>query len=141
LDKLLVYEDKLPVYLEVDVPIINSTDVTAYEIHGARFHAYVAPSRGSDQLCAWRLEVPPGLNGVAHRPNREEVLLVLDGEVCVTLDGVRSTLHRGNVAFVPANSELQIDSGPTGSSVWVTTTSGLEAVTSDGARITPPWAQ
>jgi hypothetical protein len=25
--------------------------------------------------------------------------------------------------------------------VWVTTGSGLEAVTSDGTRIRPPWAQ
>jgi quercetin dioxygenase-like cupin family protein len=123
------------------VPIISSTDITTYETHGSRFHSYVAPSRGSDQLCAWRLEVPPGLEGVAHRPNREEVLLILDGDVCLTLDGVRSTLHKGDVVLVPANSELQVDAGTRGSSVWVTTTSGLEAVTSDGTRITPAWAQ
>ena len=46
------------------MPIISSTDITTYETHGSRFHSYVAPSRGSDQLCAWRLEVPPGLEGV-----------------------------------------------------------------------------
>lgn len=123
------------------MPIICSTDATTFETHGSRFHSYVAPSRGSDQLCAWRLEVPPGLEGVGHRPNREEVLLVLDGDLCLTLDGVRSTLHEGDVALVVANSELQVDAGAEGASVWVTTTSGLEAVTSDGARITPPWAQ
>ena len=123
------------------MPIISSTEATTFETHGSRFHSFVAPSRGSDQLCAWRLEVPSGLVGVAHRPNREEVLLVLDGELCLTLDGVRSTLHQGDVVLVPANSELQVDAGARGASVWVTTTSGLEAVTSDGVRITPPWAQ
>jgi quercetin dioxygenase-like cupin family protein len=127
--------------MEVDVPIISSSDATAFETHGSCFHSYVAPSRGSDQLCAWRLEVPPGLEGVAHRPNREEVLLVLAGDLCLTLDGVRSTLHEGDVALVVADSELQVDAGAAGASVWVTTTSGFEAVTSDGTRITPPWAQ
>jgi hypothetical protein len=45
------------------------------------------------------------------------------------------------VALIPANSELQVDGGAAGSTVWVTTTAGLEAVTSDGVRIKPPWAQ
>ncbi len=39
-----------------------------------------------------------------------------------------------------AGSELRVDSGPDGASAWVTTTAGLEAVTADGTRISPPWA-
>jgi len=123
------------------MPVISSTEVTTFETHGSRFNSFVSPSRGSDQLCAWRLEVPSGLEGVAHRPTRDEVFLVLDGDLRITLDGVKTTLHEGDVALVPANSELQVDAGPTGASVWVTTTPGLEAVTGDGERITPPWAQ
>jgi quercetin dioxygenase-like cupin family protein len=123
------------------VPIIGSTEATTYETHGSRFSSYVAPSRGSSELCAWRLEVPADLEGVAHRPNREEVLLVLDGELRITLDGVHAELHRGDVALVPANSELRVDAGPDGATAWVTTTPGLEAVMSDGSRITPPWTR
>jgi quercetin dioxygenase-like cupin family protein len=93
---------------------------------------------GCVQLCAWRLEVPAGLEGVAHRPTRDEVLVVLGGELRLTLDGVRTTLHAGEVALVPADSELRVDAGASGSTVWVTTTPGIEAVTSDGGRITPP---
>lgn len=123
------------------MPVITTEDATVFEVHGSRFHSYVAPSRGSAQLCAWRLEVPPDLQGVAHRPNREEVLLVLDGELHLTLDCVRTTLRTGDVALVPATSELRVDGGPTGATAWVTTTPGLEAVLADGSRITPPWAQ
>ena len=90
-------------------------------------------------LGAWRSR--PGLEGVAHRPTRDEVLLVRNGDLRITLDGVQTTLHEGDVALVTANSELQVDAGPTGASVWVTTTPGLEAVTRDGERITPPWTQ
>lgn len=92
-------------------------------------------------LCAWQLTVPANLRGVAHRPSREEVLLVLDGELRVILDGDSSALHRGDAVLVAAGSELRVDAGPTGATAWVTTTPGLEAVTADGSRITPPWAQ
>lgn len=121
--------------------IIRVGEATLFETHGSRFLSYVATSRGADQLCAWRLEVPAGLKGVAHRPTHEEVLLVLTGELEVALDGVRSTLHEGDVALVPANAELRVDGGPAGATAWVTTTAGLEAVTGDGSRIQPPWAQ
>lgn len=122
------------------MPVIRSTESITFETHGSCFNSYVAPSRGSSQLCAWRLDVPAGLAGVAHRPSREEVLLVLGGELRVALDGIKSDLQPGDVALIPANSELCVDAGPQGASAWVTTTPGLEAITADGSRIAPPWA-
>ncbi|MDQ6947378.1 MAG: cupin domain-containing protein [Actinomycetota bacterium] len=122
------------------MPIVRSTESITFETHGSCFNSYVAPSRGSRQLCAWRLDVPSGLDGVTHRPSREEVLLVLSGELRVTLDGVESHLQPGDVALVPANSELRVEAGTQGASAWVTTTPGLEAITDDGTRIIPPWA-
>jgi quercetin dioxygenase-like cupin family protein len=122
------------------MPIFRADDATRYETHGSRFSAYVNPTRGSRELSAWRLDVPPSQVGVSHRPSREEVLLVLSGELVVTLDGEVSELGAGDVVLVPAGSELKVDSGPAGSTAWVTTTPGLEAVTADGTRIVPPWA-
>lgn len=81
------------------------------------------------------------MEGVAHRPDREEVLVILDGVLLLTLDGVRSELHQGDVVLVCANSELQVSAGPAGATAWVTTTPGLEAVTADGSRLAPPWAR
>jgi len=123
------------------MPVVRPADATQFETHGARFSSYAAPSRGSSQLCAWRLDVPAGLEGVAHRPNREEVLLVLDGELRITLDGTQADLRQGDVVLVPVDSEFRVDGGPNGASAWVTTTPGLEGVTADGSRIAPPWAQ
>ncbi len=68
------------------------------------------------------------------------MLLVLDGALRITLDGADSTLRPGDVALVPAGSELRVDSGPSGATAWVTTTPGLEAVMADGTTLTPPWA-
>lgn len=123
------------------MPVIRPADAVPFETHGSRFLSYVSPSKGSSQLCAWRLTVPANLRGLAHRPSREEVLLVLDGELRVILDGDSSALHRGDAVLVATGSELRVDAGPTGATAWVTTTPGLEAVTADGSRITPPWAQ
>lgn len=123
------------------MPVISPADAVPFATHGSEFLSYVSPSRGSNQLCAWRLTVPAGLRGVAHRPSREEVLLVLDGELQVTLDGATSSLHRHDVVLVPAGSELRVDAGHEGAVAWVSTTPGLEAVTADGTRVVPPWAR
>ena len=100
----------------------------------------MAPLRGSRQLCAWQLTVPAGSTGVPHQPTREEVLLVLSGALLVTLDGAATTLRPGDVALIPAHSELRVDAGPDGATAWVTSTPGLEAVTAGGTRMSPPWA-
>jgi len=123
------------------MPVFHQADAVQYETHGSRFQSYIAPSRGSEQPCAWQLTVPADLRGVAHRPSREEVLLVLTGELRVTLDGTTTVLHPGDVALVPAQTELRVEAGPDGATAWVTTTPGLEAVTADGTSIHPPWAR
>ncbi len=123
------------------MPVIHPPDAVSFETHGSRFLSYVSPSRGSNELCAWQLDVPADLQGVAHRPSREEVLLVLSGELHVTLDGLDTPLRQGDVVLVPAGSELSIDAGPDGATAWVTTTPGMEAVMTDGTKIAPPWAR
>jgi mannose-6-phosphate isomerase-like protein (cupin superfamily) len=120
--------------------VVRAIDAVEHHAHGSSFSSFVAPSRGSAQLCAWRLSVPAHVKGVPHRPTREEVLLILDGAVRVTVDGETSDLAPGDVAVVPAGSELCVDTGPAGASAWVTTTGGLEAVMPDGNRFAPPWA-
>jgi len=41
------------------MPVFSHADSTDYTTHGSTFAAYVNPARGSRQLCAWRLTVPP----------------------------------------------------------------------------------
>jgi quercetin dioxygenase-like cupin family protein len=122
------------------MPVVRATESTDYEAHGSAFRSYVAPSRGGGQLCAWHLTVPAGQQGVAHRPTRDEVLLILDGTLHLTLDGTPSDVHAGDVAVVPAGSELRVEGGVRDATAWVTTTKGLEAVLADGTRLSPPWA-
>jgi quercetin dioxygenase-like cupin family protein len=123
------------------MPVFPRESGTEFTTHGATFTSYVSPGRGRTQLCGWRLTVPPDLAGVAHRPSREEIVLVLDGRLRLTLDGLTSELRSGDVALVPAGAELRVDGGPEGLTAWVTTTPWMTATTADGTTITPPWAQ
>lgn len=122
------------------MPIISADEVVRFKTHGSTFSSYVAPSRGSEQLCAWRLEVPANTPGTTHRLDREEVILVLDGRLHVVLGDQDQTLDAGDVVLVPRDVDLRVDAGPRGATAWVTTTAGLAAVTADGTRIEPPWA-
>jgi quercetin dioxygenase-like cupin family protein len=121
------------------MPVIKHGDADVFEIHGARFSSYIRPSRGSDQLCVWRVEVPAGLEGAAHRPSREEVICCTGGELTIILDGARQSLRPGDVAHIPAGSELRLDGGPGGGTALTAALAGLEATMSDGSRLRPPW--
>jgi len=99
---------------------------------------------GGAELCAWRLDVPPGSQGVPHTVSREEVLFVLAGTLRVTL-GDAAAGERGqpgDAIVVPPGSSVRVDNpGSEPAAAWVTTTAGLEAVLPDGSRFTPPWAR
>lgn len=124
------------------MPIRRSGDHDTHQMHGAQFHSYVAPSRGSRQLCAWRTELEPGTAGAPHRVSHEEVFLVLDGSPVVTLDDNRFELSVGDVVLVPVSATVQLDNpGRSVASLWVTTSVGLTAITADGGTITPFWAR
>lgn len=123
------------------MPIIRPHEAQQFVAHGSTFASYVSPRRGAHELCAWKLTVPAGQIGVAHRPSNEEVLLMLDGSLSVSLDGVVQEAGTGAVVVIPAGAEVKIDGGAADSSAWVTTTPGLQATTADGAVLSPPWAQ
>lgn len=124
------------------MPIRRCGDHDTHQMHGAQFHSYVAPSRGSRQLSAWRTELEPGTAGAPHRVSHEEVFLVLDGSPVITLDDNRFELSVGDVVLVPVSATVQLDNPGRGvASLWVTTSVGLTAITADGGTITPPWAR
>ncbi|MBB4930868.1 mannose-6-phosphate isomerase-like protein (cupin superfamily) [Lipingzhangella halophila] len=124
------------------MPVLRSTEGTVHEMHGSRFTAYVAPSHGSTELCAWRLEVPAGTQGSAHHVSREEVLHILSGILEVSVDGTPATAEAGDTVLVPAGSSLRVDNpGTHPVAAWVTTSAGIEAVLADGTRLSPLWSR
>ncbi len=124
------------------MPVFTPDEAARFEIHGSLFSSYVAPARGSTQLCAWRLDIPAGTTGMPHVVSHEEVLLWLAGSATVNLDGGVSTVEVGDVVLVPAGARFGVDNpGPVPASAWVTTSVGLTADLDDGTSLAPPWTR
>ncbi|MFH8801775.1 cupin domain-containing protein [Streptomyces sp. NPDC017936] len=123
------------------MPVVRTSEAVTHETHGARFVSYASPSSGSEELCAWRGEIPPGTKAPTHTVSREEIFHLLVGELLLTLDGRAERITAGDTVIVNPGTALGVEN-PTGHTAisWVTTSIGLEAVLADGTRITPPWA-
>ncbi|MFI0966913.1 cupin domain-containing protein [Streptomyces sp. NPDC021080] len=123
------------------MPVVRSSEAVTHEVHGARFVSYAAPRSGSKELCAWRAEIPAGHRAPVHTVNREEIFLLLSGELLVTLDGHTERITAGDTVIITPGATLGIEN-PTRESAlsWVTTSIGLQAELADGSTLTPPWA-
>ena len=124
------------------MPVIRAAQSVVHQMHGTSFTSYASPARGSRELCAWRIEIPGGTQGVPHHVSREEVLYVLDGILRVTLDGAAEDAGPGDVVLVPAGARFGASNLATEpATAWVTTTAGFAGVLPDGSWFTPPWTR
>ena len=124
------------------MPVIHAAESVVHEMHGTSFTSYASPERGSRELCAWRIEIPGGTEGVPHHVSREEVLYVLSGTLRVSVNGETEDAAAGDVVLVPAGARFgasNLAAGPV--TAWVTTTVGFAGVLPDGSWFTPPWTR
>ncbi len=114
-----------------------------FDLDGFHFLGFTAPSRGATELCTWQLEIDPGAASGAHRLDREEVFIALQGAFSVVLDGEETELTPGDALAVPARSLLQVSNrSNTAARALVCISAGFRATSADGHDIgTPPWAQ
>jgi mannose-6-phosphate isomerase-like protein (cupin superfamily) len=121
--------------------IIRGSEAPRFQLPGVEFTGLAAPSRGSAQLCTWRLAVDPGVRGdESHTIDRDEVFMVLSGSVQVTPDGEK--LGPGDAVVVPAGEPIRLSNlGETKAELHVAITAGFTGTMADGTQIQPPWAQ
>ena len=123
------------------MPLIRTADAVVYELHGTTFNSYASTASGSAELRVWRADFSPESEGVAHRIAKEEVFVVVEGALLVTIDDEVHSSSAGDVVIAPAGSILRVDNpGAVGASAWVSTTAGFSATLPDGSLISPPWA-
>ena len=84
--------------------IVRATESPRFDRPGVHFFGLLAPGRGSTELCTWRLEVDPvaGANGESHQLDHEEVFVILEGSLTITIDGQPFDLGAGDALAVPA---------------------------------------
>ena len=124
------------------MPVIHADQTAMHMMHGTSFTAYASPERGSQELCAWHIEIPGRTEGVPHHVSREEVLYVLSGTIQASVEGRAEQAAAGDVILVPAGARFGVNNladGP--ATAWVTTSVGFRGVLPDGSWITPPWTR
>ena len=120
--------------------ILRAAEAPRFEIPGVTFVGMASPSRGSNQLCTWKIIVAAGHeSGGPHALDRDEVFMVLSGSI--TLSG--DTLGPGDVLVVPAGGDIEVSNpGDAPAEVMVAIPAGFTATMADGTPFgTPPWAK
>jgi mannose-6-phosphate isomerase-like protein (cupin superfamily) len=127
------------------VTVIRNADAPRFELPGVEFVGLAAPSRGSADICTWRLVVAP--NGDVpkdtpepHTLDQDEIFMVISGAVRVTPDGPE--LGQGDAVVVPSESPIQlVNTGTEPAELIVAIRAGFVGTMADGTKVTPPWAQ
>ena len=121
--------------------VIRGADAPRFELPGVEFTALAAPSRGSADICTWKLTVAPGRDpDEPHTLDQDEIFMVLSGSVRATPGG--ETLGAGDAVVVKAGNPIQlVNTGDEPAELHVAIRSGFTGTMADGTKVTPPWAQ
>jgi mannose-6-phosphate isomerase-like protein (cupin superfamily) len=122
--------------------VITDAGAPRFELPGIEFTGLAAPSRGSREVCTWRITVDAGLRSPqAHTLDRDEVFMVTAGALRLTPDG--DVLRAGDAAVVPAGTPIQLTNpAAEPATAYVVIRAGFTAAMEDGTAIdTPPWAR
>jgi len=121
--------------------LIEATAAPVFELAGVTFTALASPSRGSAELCTWKLTVEAGLPPTQpHSLDRDEIFMVTAGAVLIGAEG--TLVRAGDALVVPAGTSIQLaNPGDVDAEVYVAIRAGFTATAADGTVIgTPPWA-
>jgi len=123
--------------------VVRMTDAPTFMVDGFHFTGLTAPSRGAIELCTWRLEIEPNAKSDAHWLDHEEVFVLLDGSISVSVGGESIRLNAGDALSIPPQTLLQLTGGGESTAhAVVCIPAGTHATMADGQEIgTPPWAK
>ena len=123
--------------------IVRAEQSPIFQQGGNHFRGLTSPSRGASELVTWQLEIEPETEGVGHSLDHEEVFIILEGALVVSVNGAENELKAGDAISVPAHSQLAVSnrSDKAARSI-VCVPVGIQAVMADGTVVgTPPWAR
>jgi mannose-6-phosphate isomerase-like protein (cupin superfamily) len=122
--------------------VTRAAEAPRFQLPGLEFVGLASPSRGSTDVCTWRLTLDAGLDSPeAHTLDRDEIFMVTRG--AIRLVPGAEDIAAGDVAVVPAGQSIQISNvGEGAAEVVVAIAAGFQASAADGSPIgTPPWAR
>lgn len=113
-----------------------------HETPNAVMHTYASRQLTGSDLAVWRLEMQPGAAGPLHTVDVEQVVILLEGELKLDVNGATTDLLPDGSKVLPANIPRQLTNVSSGSAVAIVCShSGARASTSDRTGVAIPWAE
>ncbi|WP_028059910.1 cupin domain-containing protein [Candidatus Solirubrobacter pratensis] len=121
------------------MPVITPEEAPTFDAPGATITGLASPSRGSADTSAWRVRLAPGHASPLHSLDREEVFVVLEGELTARYATHDERVGAGGALIVKPGAEFSLiaEDGPA-EAVCMLPVGGTALL--DGERIVPPWA-
>ncbi|MDP9471288.1 MAG: cupin domain-containing protein [Chloroflexota bacterium] len=113
------------------------------ETPGGNFGLGIAtPSRGASEVSVIRQRQRPGGANPAHTHDHEEVMVLLAGEVNVTVGAEPVSLRAGDTVIVPARTPHQIENKGAEPAEWLLVApAGVRFFHATGEEGSPPWSR
>jgi mannose-6-phosphate isomerase-like protein (cupin superfamily) len=86
--------------------LITSADAAIFDVPDTHVIAYAAPSRGSTELCLWRIDIRPGSTSPLHHMDCEEVFLCVAGRAVVVTPAEQRPVKAGDCLVLPAGTDF-----------------------------------
>ncbi len=122
--------------------VIKAAQAPRFAVPGVEFTGFAAPSRGSTNVCTWRITVEPRyVSDQSHTLTQAEIFMVTRGALRVTEDG--DLLGPGDAAVVPAGKPIFVTNpGDEPAEAYVAIGAGFTATLADGTALDiPAWAR
>lgn len=122
--------------------VLTAPSQPTHRVGGAEFTSLATPSRGTNDLSVWLVEIAPDTPATPHALSREEIFVVLAGVASVGIDDSVNEAHAGDAIVVPPGRQLALtNAGPSVLRLLCCMTVGGQAMLGDGTVLTPPWSQ
>jgi quercetin dioxygenase-like cupin family protein len=127
----------------ITMVVLQNGTLEFIETPGANASAGIAtPSRGASEVSVVRQRQQPGGHNPLHSHHREEVMVMLQGEIAVTIGEQETTLAAGDSVIIPAHSPHRIANSGQQAAEWLLIApAGVRFFHADGAEASPAWSR
>jgi quercetin dioxygenase-like cupin family protein len=122
------------------MPVIQAPSEWTHEIPNVRFRSLATPRVGTSENAVWRVRFAPGAISAPHSLTREEIFVVLAGQLTVRMQGAEQLAREGDAIVVPAGVEFSVTAHDEAELLCCFPVGG-QARLASGELISPPWAQ
>lgn len=122
---------------------VHAGELEYIETPGGNFGMAVAtPSRGATEVSVIRQRQDPGGANPVHSHDREEVMILLVGEVRVTVEEEPVSLVPGEAVIIPARTPHRVEQRGSQPAEWLLVApAGVRFFHASGEEGVPPWSR